>query len=661
MKPVTLGTVRERKRELHSSKIKKGSQKAVTLIALVVTIVTLLILAGVTIATLTGENGIITKAYISKMQTELAGYKEEVDLYKLNKKTENREFNEESLTAGKETINYNTKKDGETGNIKTIITNIDDKYLDSIKIIKGKITIKTSDNNQIKAAKAVGIEANPYDITDDGEFESTNNNLVLVDNEGTLTLPDYVTKIGNGAFSGVKGIKKIILPPSVVEIGANAFSNNEDLEEVVIQGELKTIGASAFAYTKNLTRINLPDSINDIGQWAFRNSGIKQITIPKNVTNLGGSVFLNCPLTNVTLQEGIKYLGRGCFEWCEFKSISFPSTLISVDSTAFNNCNNLNNIDLSKNENFVLESGMLLNKERNNVIFVMDNVIKNLDTFEIPEGIEKFDTNIAKYVNITKITIPKSLNSLEPSSFPTSIDEVEVVTGKEAPKFIAENGILYNDQNQLIMCYSKNTDITIQEGITSIGGYAFKQATKAKNLNLPHSLTQIAGRSLEYLYSIENINIKESVNFIHPLFRTYLSGKINIDNEKYVVENNILYEKKDGVKYKIVKVLYKIDGTMQIESGITTLGLYAFYGQKEIKNIIIPNGVTTIENNSFSNCPKLNMVDIPSSVTSIGKDCFSDSTNSLEQIIIHNSENAISGSPWGAIKGAKAVIWKPDK
>lgn len=38
------------------------SNKAITLIALVITIIILLILAGVTIATLTGENGILRKS-----------------------------------------------------------------------------------------------------------------------------------------------------------------------------------------------------------------------------------------------------------------------------------------------------------------------------------------------------------------------------------------------------------------------------------------------------------------------------------------------------------------------------------------------------------------------------------------------------------------------
>ena len=47
----------------------KNKEKGITLIALVVTIVVLLILAGVSISMLTGENGIITQAQDAKLAT----------------------------------------------------------------------------------------------------------------------------------------------------------------------------------------------------------------------------------------------------------------------------------------------------------------------------------------------------------------------------------------------------------------------------------------------------------------------------------------------------------------------------------------------------------------------------------------------------------------
>ena len=59
---------------------KKKKEKGITLIALVITIIILLILAGVTIATLTGDNGILTKSQSAKNQTEIASAKEKVEV-----------------------------------------------------------------------------------------------------------------------------------------------------------------------------------------------------------------------------------------------------------------------------------------------------------------------------------------------------------------------------------------------------------------------------------------------------------------------------------------------------------------------------------------------------------------------------------------------------
>ncbi len=59
-----------------------NKQRGITLIALVITIIVLLILAGVSIAMLTGTNGIITQAQKAKMTTELSSYKEQLELYK---------------------------------------------------------------------------------------------------------------------------------------------------------------------------------------------------------------------------------------------------------------------------------------------------------------------------------------------------------------------------------------------------------------------------------------------------------------------------------------------------------------------------------------------------------------------------------------------------
>ena len=61
-------------------KTKVKNVKGITLIALVITIIVLLILAGVTIATLTGDNGILTKANEAKTRTNEKDEEEQIEI-----------------------------------------------------------------------------------------------------------------------------------------------------------------------------------------------------------------------------------------------------------------------------------------------------------------------------------------------------------------------------------------------------------------------------------------------------------------------------------------------------------------------------------------------------------------------------------------------------
>ena len=69
--------------------MKTKENKGITLIALVITIIVLLILAGVSIATLTGENGILTRASDADVETRAATVEERKNLWKTEKQADN--------------------------------------------------------------------------------------------------------------------------------------------------------------------------------------------------------------------------------------------------------------------------------------------------------------------------------------------------------------------------------------------------------------------------------------------------------------------------------------------------------------------------------------------------------------------------------------------
>ena len=104
----------------------KNKQRGITLIALVVTIIVLIILAGVSIAMLVGENGIITQAQRAAQETEQAKKDEEAGLSSLetaiqealgNVYNEEKGVNAPKLTSGMTPIKFTDPTDSEKGTV----------------------------------------------------------------------------------------------------------------------------------------------------------------------------------------------------------------------------------------------------------------------------------------------------------------------------------------------------------------------------------------------------------------------------------------------------------------------------------------------------------------------------------------------------------------
>ena len=554
------------------------NKKGITLIALVVTIVVLLILAGVSLNLLIGNNGIITRARQAKISNDLSSYKEQLAMFIADKKAENPEFYESSLTAGKNNLYYNTKTSEDEKTIKDIINDVKDEYLDGLEVVKGKLTINTQDKNIIKVAQAVGVEPNPYDIRN-GVLQSSDGNLLLMDENGTLRIPDSVTEIGEGAFSGVEGLKTIIIPGTVKTIATSAFSFNTTLETVILEEGVENIGNQAFNGCSNIKNVNLPESLKRIGSLAFYQcSKLETVTIPGNVQDIGGYAFSVCStLDNVVLENGNKLIRYECFSYCSnLTNITIPSTVTSIEPSAFRFCTKLNKIILENNKNYTFADGILKTSDGKQIVFMTNELLAGTSILDIPEGVTNFGVDVAAYKNIKQIKIPSTLKSIcEANYFPTTISNV-IVDSKNA-KYVAENGILYTKVGkEVVMCYSKEKDINIQEGILRVNSCSFNQAENAENIILPESLKAIASMAFSSLNNCKKIVIGKNASEISPIFKVgnYVGTlEINSENPYYTVENNILYSKD---KKRLVCALNEIEGTFTVPEGVETIRILCF-------------------------------------------------------------------------------------
>ena len=629
--------------------------KGITLIALVITIIVLLILAGVSVAMLTGTNGILTQAQKAKLSTELSSYKEQLELYKTEKLSENRDFLESTLTVGKESLKYNTQPEGETGNIKTVIPSIKDEYIDKVEIIKGSLLINTQDKNEIEIAKSLGIAANPYDIVN-GELLSSNGNLLLMDETGTLVIPDSVTKIGEGAFANLEGLKTIIIPGTVKEIGTNAFAYNSTLETVIMQEGVEKIDGWAFANCTSLKNVSMPNSLKEVGEMCyFVCTSLENIEFPDGITIFPQYILANClNLKSVKTPSKLETIYECAFSNTSISTINIPSTVTAIRPNAFVSCSKLENIELNNNKNYKYENGFLVSNTENSILFISDKYLKSTNTLEIPEGIESFNTSLGIYSNLTKIVIPSTLTSLGELIFPKSIREVKVASGNTI--FVSENGILYDKvTKRLNMCYSKEENIKIQEGIEIIGNNAFLQSENATKIMLPETVTKIVGQAFNGCEKLQQVNIGKNVTYISPVMMLW-SNKANVvidkDNPVYMTENGILYSKDKKTLYAM---LYRASGEFEVDSGVETIGMTAFNGQ-QITKLILPEGLKTIGQQAFTQCAFLESVEIPSTVTTIETGAFERCQN-LTSMNIKQKANSIAGAPWGIPKGMKVINW----
>ena len=211
---------------------------------------------------------------------------------------------------------------------------------------------------------------------------------------------------------------------------------------------------------------------------------------------------------------------------------------------------------------------------------------------------------------------------------------------------ISGNGKMKDWRNSSDEAWDSNRknikNVIINNGVTSIGNFAFSDCTSLTNITIPNSVTSIGDYAFYGCENLINITIPNSVTSIgNDVFNGCISlTSINVDsnNEKYMSDNGVLYTKDKKI---LIQYPGKKEGTEYlILQGVESIEDYAFWGCGNLTNIIIPNGVTSIGYSAFYRCTSLTNITIPNSVTSIGDFAFNECT-SLTNIAIPDSVTSI--------------------
>lgn len=117
----------------------------------------------------------------------------------------------------------------------------------------------------------------------------------------SITLPEGLEYIGDGAFQSCQMLTEISIPDNVTEIGDGAFFNCISLSYVKLPQNISKIGVAQFALCESLKTIELPENVGSIEDIAFLGAGLTDVEIPEYVYYIGSGAFYCPSLKNITI------------------------------------------------------------------------------------------------------------------------------------------------------------------------------------------------------------------------------------------------------------------------------------------------------------------------------------------------------------------------
>ncbi|KAL7715825.1 hypothetical protein QTN25_006525 [Entamoeba marina] len=187
----------------------------------------------------------------------------------------------------------------------------------------------------------------------------------------------------------------------------------------------------------------------------------------------------------------VNFLRNHYFESSSLKSITIPNHITNIGSHCFNNCINLNNIELSTT----------LTKLKDMTF----SQCKSLKTINIPPSIQIFESKcFYNCIQLITVDIPSYLVKLGSNCFSccTSLKSIKL-----------PSSIIELEKQTFNHCYSL-TLIELPSLLTSIGYKCFEKCISLQSINLPSCVISIATHAFSDCHLLNSIEIPASVKIL---------------------------------------------------------------------------------------------------------------------------------------------------
>ena len=507
--------------------------------------------------------------------------------------------------------------------------------------MKPTATVTQVSQTQVQPVVMSSVQESPYLVVNGKEYKDASideiDQDILKNVTGlyasdimSVTIPSSVKEIKKSAFISFYKLKELVIPSSVERIGDNAFGlflSNMSYEKLHINCPI--IPKKAFNGAP-LKEVILGGCVNKIEDRAFANcEELRSIKLPHSIIEIGKEAFEECSnlqIVDMSQCTQLEKIGTNAFRKCKSLSkLLLPKSLKEIGEFAFEECSNLQIVDMS---------------QCNSLEMIGENAFSGCSSaeFVFPEEFESlkciYSCAFENCKKITSFPFSKALNKMNFSAF-KGCSNLQILDFSKCTELWDINyGIIYCkglDSLKKIILPPSQTEfnaLCVWGPNVHIG-----EETNQVEVDISHCNFKEVSKEAFQTMDLKEIIISDTVETI---------GENAFDeckNLKTIVMPAALKEIKAPLGSRLEQ-LKKVDFSKVTQLRTIPKKLFD-WGCYKLKELVIPQGVTEIEDDAFEKLDALKRLFLPPTLKSIGDleltnvsiYCFSPSLEELEPIV----------------------------